>query len=108
MSTLPNIPPAILYVFGLIIVSLGGLRAYHLGWKRRPAAEAADAAATEGPETEAGDEAAAKEEEPAEDAPRRPAWSRADGGGYKRHITMGLLWVAMGLFLIISTALNNR
>lgn len=104
MSTLPNIPPAILYVFGLIIVSLGGLRAYHLGWKRRPSAEAA----AEGPEPEAEDEAAAREDERAEDAPRRPAWSRADGGGYKRHITMGLLWVAMGLFLIISTALNNR
>jgi hypothetical protein len=107
MSSMPNIPPAILYAFGLIIAVMGGLRAYHLGWRRRPAGPEA----AEGPELPEGEAVAAElasDGAPGEDAAKPPGWSRAQGGGYKRHITMGLLWVAMGLFLIISTALNNR
>jgi hypothetical protein len=99
----PGLPPAILYVFGLIIAVMGGMRAYHLGWRRRPeGAEGEEAAADE----TGGDDAS----EVAPTAPEsgKGGWARAKGGGYKRHIAMGLLWVAMGLFLIISTALNTR
>ena len=68
----------------------GGLRAYHLGWKKKPA----PAAPGQDPESPDLDEV--------------PVWDRNKGGGYKRHITFGVLWVVMGLFLIISTLINSR
>ena len=79
------IPSSLLYAIGTVLVVFGGLRAYHLGWKKRPA----PAAPGEQPESPDLDEV--------------PAWDRNKGGGYKRHITFGVLWVVMGLFLIIST-----
>ena len=90
------IPPLLLYAFGVVLMILGGLRAFHLGYKRRPAAEDPD------PEAATDDE-----EAEANRRPGRSGWSRSEGGGYKRHLTMGLLWMAMGLFLVISTALNS-
>lgn len=94
------IPPLLLYAFGVVLMILGGLRAFHLGYKRRPAAE--------GPDGEAAtDDENADEEADANRRPGRSGWARSEGGGYKRHLTMGLLWVAMGLFLVLSTALNS-
>jgi hypothetical protein len=83
-----SIPPSLLYAIGTVLVLFGGLRAYHLGWKRKPAP------AAQGQDPESGDL-----DEP-------PAWDRDKG--YKRHITFGVLWVAMGLFLIISTLISSR
>jgi hypothetical protein len=85
-----SIPPALLYAIGTVLVVFGGLRAWHLGWRKKPA----PAAPGEAPESPDLDEA--------------PAWDRDRGGGYKRHITFGMLWLVMGLFLIISTILNSR
>jgi hypothetical protein len=76
------LPPAFFYAIGVLLVVFGALRAYHLGWKRKAAVQA------EAPEQAEG-------------------WSRTAGGGYKRHITFGVLWFGMGLFLIISTVLNT-
>ena len=83
-----SIPPSLLYAIGTVLVLFGGLRAYHLGWKRRPV----PAAPGQDPESADLDES--------------PAWDRERG--YKRHITFGVLWVAMGLFLIISTIITSR
>jgi hypothetical protein len=85
-----SIPPSLLYAIGTVLVLFGGLRAYHLGWKRKPES------AAPGQEPESGD------------LDEVPAWDRNKGGGYKRHITFGVLWVAMGLFLIISTMITSR
>ena len=90
----------LLYAFGVVLMLMGGLRAFHLGYKRRPAAEAPD-----DPEAPADEEA--EDEAEANQRPGRTGWARGEGGGYKRHLTMGLLWVAMGLFLVISTAINS-
>ena len=83
-----QLPPALLYGFGAVLVILGALRAYHLGWKRKL-------------EMEAEARAAAKGEEVLESG-----WQRVEGGGYKRHITWGVLWILMGLFLIY-TGIRN-
>jgi hypothetical protein len=80
-----QIPPAIFYFIGTLLLVFGGLRAYFLGWKRKPAGDA------EGKE---------ELEEQAN------GWAR--DRGYKRHVTFGLLWVVMGLFLMISTLINSR
>ncbi len=105
------IPPLFFYAFGAVLVIIGGLRAYHLGWKQRP-----DTEVTPPPEpaadAEADAEAAADADLYPEDQPVPPTsrdqggWSRTAGGGHKRHMLMGLLWMGMGLFLLISTAVN--
>ena len=82
------IPPTLLYAIGAVLIVFGALRAYHLGWKHKPAS----AAPGEPPESTDLDEA--------------PAWDRERG--YKRHITFGVLWMVLGLFLIISTIVNSR
>ena len=85
-----SIPPSLLYAIGTVLVLFGGLRAYHLGWKKKPV-PAAPGGEAESP-----------------DLDEVPAWDRDKGGGYKRHITFGVLWVVMGLFLIISTIVSSR
>ena len=125
------IPPVLLYAFGVMLVTLGGLRAYYLGWRKRPdvevegddrdAAEDQENAAQEAlrgaPEVGAGEAAAAApsdaaeaEVEPVETVPAtaKGGWARSGAGGHKRHLMMGLLYVVMGLFLIVSTALGQR
>lgn len=84
------IPPSLFYAIGAILVLFGALRAYSLGWKRRPAPPAPG------------------EEAESADVDEVPAWDRGRGGGYKRHITFGLLWVGLGLFLIVKTILDTR
>ena len=96
-----EIPPLFFYGFGVLLVMFGSLRAYHLGWRHRPGGPEG-----EGDEGEEGDEA--EEGEDAAPAIRQSRWSRVTASGYKRHITMGLLWIAMGVFLLVSTAVNGR
>ena len=84
-----QLPPALLYGFGAVLMIFGGLRFYFLGVKRKQEMEAEAQAAAKGEETLDSD------------------WQRAEGGGYKRHMTWGALWMAMGLFLIISTAIKS-
>jgi hypothetical protein len=76
-----QIPPAIFYFIGALLVVFGALRAYHLGWKKKPANK-------EELEEEAG------------------GWARDTG--YKRHLTFGVVWMVMGLFLLVSTIISTR
>jgi hypothetical protein len=102
------IPPLLLYAFGVILITLGGLRAYYLGWLKRP--ETVDeGGADAGDEAEGAAEALDREVEPVETARKPGGWSRGGGAsGHKRHLLMGLLYVMMGLFIVISTVLNSR
>lgn len=101
-----ELPPMLFYGVGVLLLVFGALRAYYLGWKKRPALPQKGAQAAEGAE---GDETLtdedAQDEGRAED---RSGWARRQGGGYKRNLTFGLLWVGMGIFLILSTFLNAR
>jgi hypothetical protein len=121
------IPPVLFYAFGALLVSMGGVRAYYLGWRKRPELDddedEADDTASAGPEVSDEDVAAAiagqdpgvapavaakpsdtpdADVEPVETVPARKV-ARAGGDGHKRHLVMGLLYVAMGLFLLAST-----
>jgi hypothetical protein len=84
------LPPALFYGVGIVLIVFGALRALFLGWRQKVQAE-----------PPVGDE---PEQEPA------PAggWPRSAGGGYKRHLTFGVLWVVMGLFLVVSTIIKSR
>jgi hypothetical protein len=121
------IPPVLFYAFGALLVSMGGVRAYYLGWRKRP--ETDDDEADEREPVRAGAEvsdeeveaalggeergAAAPVEAKSSDAPdaevepvetvRPRRVARAGSEGHKRHLVMGLLYVAMGLFLLVST-----
>jgi hypothetical protein len=85
-----NLPPALFFIVGAVLIVFGALRAYHFGWRRRPAS----GAAPEGGEQE-------QEEEE-----RAPGARSVGGLSHKRHFLFGLLWIFMGLFLIISTVVN--
>jgi hypothetical protein len=74
-----ELPPALFYGLGLLLIVFGTLRAHHLGWQRRQQ----------------------------EGAPEGEAPARTDGGA-RRHIMFGVLWVVMGLFLVVSTYLKSR
>jgi hypothetical protein len=73
-----SIPPIVPYVFGAILVVFGIVRAKYLGAPRTPRASVEDEAA-------------------AQDAPPER------GPAERRHLRWGVIYVAMGLFLIIST-----
>ena len=82
----------------------GVARAYHLGWRRR---------SEEAEELPEGAVAEIDIETTSDvDVDEIPPVAKGRGflgrpkSAYKRHITMGLLWIIMGLFLLISTALN--
>jgi hypothetical protein len=126
------IPPVLFYAFGALLVSMGGVRAYYLGWRKRPELDDdevdAEDSAVAGPEVSDEDvEAAIAGQDPAvktpaesrsSDAPdsdvepvetvRRRKVARTGGEGHKRHLVMGLLYVAMGLFLLVSTWLGQH
>jgi hypothetical protein len=76
-----ELPPVLFYGVGVILIVFGALRAHHLGWQRRTS-ERVD---------EDGNDA----------APRVNPTAR-------RHMTFGLLWVLMGIFLVVSTYINSR
>jgi hypothetical protein len=78
-----SLPPALFYGLGTVLIVFGVLRAVFLGWRQKP--------------------------QPAEDLEEAgTGWSRSSGGGYKRHLTFGVLWVVMGLFLVLSTIVKSR
>jgi hypothetical protein len=85
MDSLPELPPALFYGVGAVLIVFGALRAVFLGWKQKPQV------LEENPEEAAG-----------------AGWSRSAAGAYKRHLTFGALWVAMGLFLVVSTIIKTR
>jgi hypothetical protein len=85
-----QIPPVFFYFIGCLLIVFGALRAYQLGWKRRGQSLSDEIRA---------EEAASGGEPPASRMGARPE---------KRHMTFGVLWVAMGIFLVISTYLNAR
>jgi hypothetical protein len=82
-----QLPPALFYGVGAMLILFGSLRAIHLGWQRRPPPAA--------PKPEG--------EESLDDVE-----NARDAKDSRRHIMFGVLWVAMGLFLVISTFLNSR
>jgi uncharacterized membrane protein HdeD (DUF308 family) len=82
-----QLPPALFYGVGTMLIVFGALRAIYLGWQRRPAK--------------------APEKAPGEESLEDVEVAR-DGKDARRHIMFGILWVAMGLFLVISTFLNSR
>jgi hypothetical protein len=89
-----DLPPALFHGVGILLIVFGTLRAYHLGWQRRlkevpPDPEAEDAAA------------------PDDGAPPPEPVLRPDPAA-RRHIMFGVLWVAMGIFLVVSTYINSR
>jgi hypothetical protein len=84
------LPPALFYGVGIVLIVFGALRAIFLGWKQKR--EATEPQPQEDPEV----------------AGAPAGWRRSSGGGYKRHLTFGLLWMAMGLFLVVSTVIKSR
>ncbi|MBN2576510.1 MAG: hypothetical protein JXP73_18245 [Deltaproteobacteria bacterium] len=78
-----NLPPIIPYGVGVMLVVFGILRAKYLGAPR--ALRAADDDAE--PETES--------------APVR-------GKEQRRHLRMGVVWVLLGLFLVVSTYIQTH
>jgi hypothetical protein len=90
-----NVPPSVSYALGALLIVFGVLRAYFLGWKHRPSG----VPKVEGPGEGAG-------EGEAEGAGERAPARKDDS--YKRHIRFGIIWVAMGLFVVISAALAAR
>ena len=101
------LPPLLFYGVGVLLTVLGALRAYYLGWKKRPSPPAKGPPGAEASADVADEEAdgEAEDQGPTQD---RSGWARGHGGGYKRNLTFGLLWVGMGIFLILSTWLNAR
>jgi hypothetical protein len=86
------LPPALFYGVGIVLIVFGALRAVFLGWKQKPPTE--DRAELQGELEEAAEGGGSLQR-----APRGP--------GYKRHLTFGALWVVLGLFLLVSTALKS-
>jgi uncharacterized membrane protein HdeD (DUF308 family) len=67
-------PVVLPYIVGAVLIVFGSLRAIYLGWQRRD-----------------------KQLEPEEEG------RRFQKKGPRYHLTVGILWVVMGLFLVIST-----
>jgi hypothetical protein len=91
-----QLPPFLFYAVGVMLMVFGTLRALLMGVRGRKEADAelaADRAAGEGGE--------APDPDDRERATRKAREAR-------RHVVFGIVWVAMGLFLVISTFLNTR
>ena len=76
-----QLPPSLLYALGAILVLFGSLRAVHMGWRRR-------------------DQPIDEESASVSRSGKRQ--------GPRYHLTIGIVWVAMGLFLVISTYVQSR
>ena len=76
------IPPVVPYAVGAMLVVFGGLRIKYLGASRAPAL------------SEDGDH-------PQDETPVR-------GKEQRRHVRMGVLWILMGAFLLVSTYFQVR
>ena len=77
-----NVPPIVPYVVGAVLVLFGSLRIRYLGAPRSPRPSEDDSGS-------------------ADDKPVR-------GKEQRRHITMGAVWILMGLFLLVSTYFQVR
>lgn len=77
-----NVPPIVPYVVGAALVLFGSVRIKYLGAPRPPRPSDDDDGSTEA-------------------KPVR-------GKGQRRHVTMGAVWIAMGLFLLVSTYFQVR
>lgn len=73
-----QLPGFLLYGVGALLIIFGGLRALYLGWQRR------DQQIVDDPEG----------------GPRKK--------GPRYHLMVGILWVVMGLFLVISTYIQSH
>jgi hypothetical protein len=89
------IPPLFFYVVGALLVIFGGARALWLG-VRRPNREIQDDVPDLARESGVGGGGLG-------DA-RASAGSSAAAKARRRHLTFGIVWVLMGIFLIVSTA----
>ncbi len=76
-----NIPPIVPYVVGAALVLFGGLRIKYLGAAREQRQSDGDGALEARP---------------------------ARGKEQRRHLRMGVLWILMGLFLLVSTYFQVR
>ncbi len=90
------LPPALFYGVGIVLIVFGALRAVFLGWRQKPRPEMTEETDGEG-----------LDEQEAGSGSTGGGWSRSSGGGYKRHLTFGILWVGLGLFLVVSTAIKS-
>lgn len=77
-----NISPVVLYAVGIVLMVFGALRAKYLAAPRPPQ------------QTEDGSE-------PVDATPVR-------GKEQRRHLRMGVVWVLLGLFLVVSTYWQAR
>jgi hypothetical protein len=77
-----NVPPIVPYVVGAVLVLFGSLRIKYLSAPRAP--------------------------RPAEDDNGSVEATPVRGKEQKRHLTMGALWILLGLFLLVSTYLQVR
>ncbi len=77
-----NVPPIVPYVIGAVLVLFGSVRIKYLGAARAPRPSEDDSGA-------------------ADEKPVR-------GKEQRRHITMGVVWILMGLFLVVSTYFQVR
>jgi hypothetical protein len=75
-----QIPPIVPYVVGAMLVLFGALRAKYLGAPRPPRVS--------------------DEQEGASTDLQKPV----RGKEQRRHLRMGIVWVVLGLFLVVSTA----
>jgi len=75
-----NIPPIIPYAIGAALVIFGALRVKYLGAPRAPHAS---------------------EEESADSGEGSATFVR--GKEQRRHLRMGVVWILLGLFLVVST-----
>ena len=78
-----NVPPILPYAVGALLVLFGGLRVKYLGAPRTPRITEADSDSSENPPAVRGKE-------------------------QRRHQRMGVVWVLLGLFLLISTYVQSR
>lgn len=78
-----NIPPVIPYAVGVMLVMFGILRVKYLSAPRTPAMTEEDTATSANPPPVRGKE-------------------------QRRHLRMGVVWVLLGLFLVVSTYVQMR
>jgi hypothetical protein len=77
-----NIPPIVPYLVGAVLVVFGSLRIKYLGAPRAP--------------------------RPSEDTDGQSDATPVRGKEQRRHVRMGVLWILMGAFLLVSTYLQVR
>ena len=77
-----NVPPIVPYVLGAILVLFGSLRIRYLSAPRTP--------------------------RPSEDDDGSTDATPVRGKEQKRHLRMGVVWMVLGLFLLVSTYLQVR